>query len=111
VYGDCRNPTFEPVEIIEACGDHGTGVKDISWSSWTSNRATGVGTLWYNDCSPSCAAGQIHYVPNASVSLSKPTQGVTGETVWSEIFTDPQPPGYASGPYGGGPQPLPTQPE
>jgi hypothetical protein len=29
----------------------------IQWTSWTGAQATGVGTQWQNDCSPSCPTG------------------------------------------------------
>jgi len=83
----------------------------LRWASWTETQAVGTGTLWYNDCSPSCASGHYHYVPGTKVTLSRPVRSATGRTVWSRILTEPQPPGYATGPYDGGPVPLPTQPD
>lgn len=108
VYGDCLTPTFEPTEITEPCADHRVGVKDITWSTWTSERATGVGTLWYYDCSPSCGN---HYVPNTTVTLTEPKVGARGVLVWSKMLTDPLPPGWATGPLHGSPFPLVTQPD
>lgn len=108
VYGDCQHPTFEPTEITEPCADHRVGVKDIIWSTWTSERATGVGTLWYYDCSPSCGN---HYVPNTTVTLTEPKVGARGVLVWSMMLTNPQPPGWSTGPLHGAPFPLVTQPD
>ena len=41
------------------------------------------------------------------VTLTVPARTASGQRVWSEIQESPEPPGYATGPYHGGPQPLP----
>jgi hypothetical protein len=111
VYGDCKAPTVEPPEIVLACADLGAVLEGLSWTSWTSTKATAFGTLVYNDCTPDCARGQHHSVPGTKVTLSTPVRGAQGQLVYSEVQESPQPPGYATGPYHGGPQPLPTQPD
>jgi hypothetical protein len=110
VYGNCTTPSVEPAEIVLACGDYGERLTSLYWTSWTANGATAVGTLVYNDCTPDCAAGQFHRVPNTTVTLTVPTRGASGSLVWSEVQENPEPPGYETGPFHGGPQPLPTQP-
>lgn len=50
----------KPKEIVLACGDGNTFVSKIRWKKWTSNTATGVGTLTWNTCLPdNCAAGIV----------------------------------------------------
>jgi hypothetical protein len=110
VYGNCTTPSVEPAEIVLACGDYGERLTSLYWTSWTATSATAVGTLVYNDCTPDCASGQFHSVPNTTVTLTVPIRGASGSLVWSEVQENPEPPGYETGPYHGGPQPLPTQP-
>lgn len=110
VYGDCQSPSLEPGSIILTCADAGVVVQDLHWRSWTARSAVAVGTLVYNDCTPSCAEGHFHDVANTTITLTVPVKDPSGQLVWSEIQEDPLPPGYATGPYHGGPQPLPTQP-
>ena len=111
VYGDCQTPTVEPTEMILTCADHGVRFEGLQWTSWTNVSATAVGTLVYNDCSPTCANGQFHYVPNAEITLTVPVVDESGQIVWSMVQENPEPPGYATGPFQGGPQPLVTQPD
>lgn len=110
VYADCTSPSFEPAEIVLACADHNTLVQNLRWSSWTSTAAVAVGTLVYNDCVPDCAHGAFHSIDNDQITLTAPVTSESGQVVWSRIQESPQPPGYATGPYNGGPQPLPTRP-
>jgi hypothetical protein len=64
----------------------------------------------YNDCTPNCAEGHFHHVPGTQVTLTVPARSVGGQLVWSEVQENPEPPGYETGPYHGGPQPLPRGP-
>jgi hypothetical protein len=111
VYGDCTMPTLEPTAIVLTCADGGEVLQGLEWVTWTATSATAVGTLVYNDCTPDCADGHDHSVPGTKVTLTAPVHGPDGQLVWSEIQENPEPPGYATGPYQGGPQPLPTQPD
>ncbi len=110
VYADCQSPTLEPSQLILTCADQGFYFRDLQWSSWTAGGATATGTEVYNDCTPSCAAGRFHSIANASVTLTTPTTDAEGRRLWSQIEFSPQPPGYATGPYQGGPEPLPVRP-
>ena len=109
VYGDCTSPSVEPAEIVLACADFGEILKGLHWTSWTATSASAIGTFVYNDCTPTCAGGHDHSIPGTTVTLTVPVHGAGGGLVWSMIQEDPQPPGYANGPYYGRPQPLPTQ--
>ena len=110
VYGNCTTPTVEPAQIVLACADYGAVLEGLHWTSWTAANAMAVGTLVYNDCTPNCAEGHHHDVPGTRVTLTVPVHGAGGQLVWSQIQERPQPPGYKSGPYHGGPQPLPIRP-
>ena len=110
VYGNCKTPTVEPTEIVLACADYNALLEALHWTSWTATSATAVGTFVYNDCTPNCAEGHFRNVPDTRITLTVPTRKAGGQRVWSEIQESPEPPGYATGPYHGGPQPLPKGP-
>ena len=111
VYGNCTTPSVEPPEIVLTCADHGEVLEGLNWLTWTAASATAVGTLVYNDCTPDCAGGHYHDVLGTEVTLTLPVGGLDGQIVWSQVQENPEPPGYATGPSHGGPQPLPIQPD
>lgn len=111
VYGNCTSPSVEPTEIVLTCADYGELLEGLNWTSWTASSATAVGTLVYNDCVPNCAGGTHRSVPGTRVTFTTPVSGASGRLVWSMVQENPEPPGYETGPYHGGPQPLPTQPD
>lgn len=110
VYGNCKTPSVEPAEIVLACADYKVLLEALHWTSWTAASATAVGTLVYDDCTPSCADGHFHRVPGTRVTLTVPSRSPGGQLVWSEVQENPEPPGDETGPYHGGPQPLPKGP-
>jgi hypothetical protein len=65
---DCSlKPVVKPSTFVVACADHGIGVQDLHWTSWTPKLASGYGTVWANDCTPNCADGHFHYYPSLEV--------------------------------------------
>lgn len=110
VYANCTSPSFEPTGIRVTCADAGWVLENLVWTSWTGTRATAIGTLVYNDCTPSCPAGHFHQVPGTRVLLSEPGPAVSGQLVWTRLQETPWPPGYVTGPLHGAPFPLPTRP-
>jgi hypothetical protein len=110
-YGDCQTPTFEPAQIILTCADHGDVLQDLQWTSWTATSAAAVGTDVYNDCTPSCANGHDHEITGVVVTLTVPVRDSAGRLIWSEVQRSQLPPGEATGPYHGGPEPLPVRPD
>lgn len=110
VYANCRKPRIEPRVIILACADAGVLVVNLRWSNWTTTHARGIGTLRYNDCKPNCATGHFHDVPGTRITLTRAVPDVNGQLVWSRSRETPLPPGWATGPLRGAPQPLPTEP-
>ena len=105
VYGDCKTPTVEPRQIVMTCADYGEILDNLHWTSWTARSASAVGTLVYNDCTPNCAEGHHHSVPDLHVTLTRPVRGATSQLVWSQVEYSPKPPGYQPGP-----ESLPVRP-
>ena len=58
---DCTGTgVTKPRQIVIACADAGIAVTNIRWTTWTMNRATGVGTLTWNTCLPqTCVDGIV----------------------------------------------------
>lgn len=110
VYADCQVASVTPPRLVLACADQNVVVTGLHWSTWNAAGAHGIGTLSYNDCTPNCAVGGRHSVPATQISLSAPVDGADGQLVFSRVQESPQPPGYATGPFHGGPQPLATGP-
>jgi hypothetical protein len=110
VYGNCETPSVEPTEIVLACADYKEVLEALHWTSWTAASATAIGTLVYSDCTPNCADGHFHHLPGTRVTLTVPSRSAGGQHVWSEVQENPEPPGDETGPYHGGPQPLPKGP-
>jgi hypothetical protein len=55
---DCRGQAArKPAEIVFFCADANELVKDVSWTAWEANAASGAGTLVHNTCKPTCVAG------------------------------------------------------
>jgi hypothetical protein len=83
---NCNKAQYKPKQLVISCGDANNLVKSLTWSSWTSSKATGKGANAVNDCTPSCVAGHFHSYP-AAVTLSKPKScpKVKGHKVFGEI--------------------------
>src|SRR5579863_9654295 len=67
---NCNNEQFKPKRIVLACGDAGTWLAKLKWSSWSGRSAAGAGTYNANNCTPDCAAGKIKSYP-VKVTLSQ----------------------------------------
>jgi hypothetical protein len=81
---------------ISNCGDGAVGEQGLHWTSWTSHLASGYGTYFLNDCTPTCAGGHFHTYP-ATVVLwgSAAVSGHPSERKYTEmtlIFTGTRPP-------------------
>jgi hypothetical protein len=58
---DClRKPTVKPGAYIMACADGNAGLQGLHWTAWAAKQASGYGTFYENDCTPSCVAGHFH---------------------------------------------------
>jgi hypothetical protein len=67
---NCNSEQFKPKRITLACGDAGTWLAKLNWSSWSGTSASGAGTYNVNTCTPDCAAGKSKSYP-VKVTLSK----------------------------------------
>jgi hypothetical protein len=81
---------------ISNCGDGAVGLRGLHWTSWTSHLASGFGTYFRNDCTPTCAGGHFHTYP-ALVALwgSAAVKGHPSERKYTRmtlIFTGTRPP-------------------
>lgn len=78
--------TFEqkPVELVLYCADAGQILNEISWASWASTNAIGVGTSTTNDCEPTCVEG-TDVVSAVEIKLTAPITGKSGKSVFSKI--------------------------
>ena len=68
---NCQSLKFKPQKITLSCGDGGTWLGKLKWSSWTKTQAVANGNFTANNCSPTCVAGHTHSVA-VKVTLSKP---------------------------------------
>jgi hypothetical protein len=67
---DCTKPT-----VLYFSSDLTVSIRDITWSSWDASGATGRGTWYLVNCTPSCANGPIHKYP-ATLTLSNTQNGL-----------------------------------
>lgn len=68
---NCQQLKFKPSRITLSCGDAGTWLGKMKWSSWNQSQAVGTGNYSANNCTPNCAAGKVHSV-SVKVTLSNP---------------------------------------
>jgi hypothetical protein len=94
----CDNHAEVAPAGITNCGDGAAGLTGLHWTSWTSHLASGYGTYYLNDCTPTCVGGHFHAYP-ALVDLwgSAAVTGHPTERKYTEmtlIFTGKRPPAY-----------------
>ena len=65
-----KHLSTKPSKYVLSCADANAWWQGVTWSSWTSNSATGRGVLVENNCTPYCAAGKFIHYPS-SVTLGK----------------------------------------
>ena len=68
---NCQQLKFKPSKITLSCGDGGTWLGKLKWSSWSNTQAVGTGNFTAINCTPDCVAGHTHSVA-VKVTLSKP---------------------------------------
>jgi hypothetical protein len=66
---NCQQLKYKPTRITLSCGDGGTWLGKMKWSSWSNTQAVGSGNFTAIACTPDCAAGHTHSVP-VKVTLS-----------------------------------------
>jgi hypothetical protein len=94
----CDNGAQVAPSAISNCGDGAAGLTSLHWTSWTSHLASGYGTYYLNDCTPTCVGGHFHTY-HALVALwgSAAVNGHPSERKYTEmtlIFTGTRPPSY-----------------
>ncbi len=67
---NCNQLKFKPTRIVLSCGDGGTWLGKLKWSSWNGSEAVGTGNFTAINCTPDCAAGHSHSV-SVRVTLSE----------------------------------------
>jgi hypothetical protein len=87
---NCNNEQFKPKRIVLACGDGGTWLGKLKWSSWNGASAKATGNYSAINCTPDCAAGHVKSAP-VKVTLSKPKTcaGQTNPAFKRATFTYP----------------------
>ncbi len=61
---DCQGqPQVRPENVTLACADGNDYLTRLTWTSWTTERASAAGVQEINDCNPYCAAGHFHGYP------------------------------------------------
>jgi hypothetical protein len=68
---NCNQLKSKPTRITLSCGDGGTWLGKLKWSSWGKTQAVASGSFTANTCTPSCVAGHTHSVA-VKVTLSNP---------------------------------------
>lgn len=66
------SPMYEPSTLHWCTSLCSSYVTNISWTTWTANSATGLGTLMTNNGEPNCAQGTVTAHPGYAVTLSNP---------------------------------------
>ena len=94
----CDNNAEVAPSAISNCGDGAAGLAGLHWTSWTAHLASGYGTYFLNDCTPTCVGGHFHAYP-ALVNLwgSAAVTGHPSERKYTQltlVFTGPRPPVY-----------------
>ena len=94
----CNNDAEVAPSGISNCGDGAVGLTGLHWTSWTSHLASGYGTYYLNDCTPTCVGGHFHTYP-ALVALwgSATVKGHPSERKYTQmtlVFTGTRPPVY-----------------
>jgi hypothetical protein len=75
---NCYQEQFKPKKIVLSCGDAGSWLGKLKWSSWNGTSAKGTGLYNAKVCTPDCAAGKVKSYPVA-VTLSK-VKACSGQT-------------------------------
>jgi hypothetical protein len=64
----------KPADDVADCDSAATSWRGVTWTTWTSDSASGRGEVVINNCKPSCAAGHFHtYQATVALSNVQPT--------------------------------------
>ena len=94
----CNNNAEVAPSGISNCGDGAVGLTGLHWTSWTSHLASGYGTYFLNDCTPTCVGGHFHaYLALVALWGSAAVKGHPSERKYTQmtlVFTGTRPPAY-----------------
>jgi hypothetical protein len=94
----CNNDAEVAPSSISNCGDGAVGLTGLHWTGWTSHLASGYGTYFLNDCTPTCVGGHFHTYPALVVLWgSGAVKDHPLERKYTEmtlVFTGKRPPSY-----------------
>jgi len=94
----CSNDAEVAPPGISNCGDGAAGLTGLHWTSWTSHLASGYGTYFLNDCTPTCVGGHFHAYPALAVLWgSAAVKGHPSERKYTQmtlVFTGTRPPAF-----------------
>jgi hypothetical protein len=94
----CDNNAEVAPSSISNCGDGAVGLTGLHWTTWGAHLASGYGTYFLNDCTPTCVAGHFHTYPALVVLWGgAAVKGHPSERKYTEVtlvFTGARPPAY-----------------
>ena len=93
--GGSDKARYKPTTVYVLCGDGNFRVTHLRWKSWTQTSATGRGTAKVNNCTPSCAEGDIESY-KAKLVASRPRTCPNGKREFRRLtysFPDEKPDG------------------
>jgi hypothetical protein len=96
---NCNNASSKPKRLTLTCGDGNTYLKNMSWSSFGGETASGKGTFVSNTCEPNCAEGKNVSYP-VTVEATGHKKCKKGGTVYAKL----------SPTYTGAKKPPPSEP-
>lgn len=96
---NCNNASSRPKRLTLTCGDGNTYLKNMSWSSFGGETASGKGTFVSNTCEPNCAEGKNVSYP-VTVKAMGHKKCKKGGTVYAKLSLT----------YTGAKKPPPSEP-
>lgn len=75
--------TYKPKRHLLSCADGNSGLRALSWSSWTDDTAKATGVYYWNNCDPACFTGKnLHSA--ATVTLKR-VRSQNGADVYTRL--------------------------
>jgi hypothetical protein len=84
VVANCVGHDSQRPQSLSFCGDGNFYIGNITWTSWSHERAAGVGTAHQNTCKPFCA-GAPFYAYRTGIHLSRPRSCSNGRTEFTRL--------------------------
>jgi hypothetical protein len=84
VVSNCAGHDSQRPRSFSFCGDGNFYINKITWSSWSTDGATGTGTAHQNLCKPFCAGGRFTSYRTV-VRVSRPRKCSNGRTEFTRL--------------------------